>query len=184
MINNKRNPYWFYKGIYNSKEIKFLNEKLLERITSEEDRVASDVAKTSSVHIVNPNGIKLLDRMYNCLHGANRFNFGYVLYAEHTDMHYNVYSSTNKGKYDYHTDTDFYNPASDLKLTGIVNLSMEKYTGGKFYLNPFGKGFEVPELSLPGTMVIFPSFFLHKVSAVLTGERISLVAWWNGPKFQ
>ena len=138
MINNKRNPYWFYKGIYNSKEIKFLNEKLLERITSEEDRVASDVAKTSSVHIVNPNGIKLLDRMYNCLHGANRFNFGYVLYAEHTDMHYNVYSSTNKGKYDYHTDTDFYNPASDLKLTGIVNLSMEKYTGGKFYLNPFG----------------------------------------------
>ena len=184
MADNKRSSYWFFKNVYNSSEIKFLNKHLLEKITSEKDRPSPNVTKTSSVHIVSPHGIKITDRMYNCLHGANRLNFGYVLYMERSDMHYNVYSSTNKGKYDYHTDMDFNNPASDIKLTGIINLSMKKYTGGKLYLNPFGNSFEVTELSSPGTMVIFPSFFLHKISPVLTGERISLVLWGNGPKFQ
>jgi len=183
-MDNKRSSYWFFKNVYNSREIKFLNKQLLKKITPEKDIPAPNVTKTSSVNIVSPHGIKIIDRMYNCLHGANRYNFGYILYGERSDMHYNVYSSTNKGEYGYHTDTDFNNPASDTKLTGIINLSMKKYTGGKLYLKPFGDSFEVPELSLPGTMVIFPSFFLHKVSAVLTGKRISLVLWGNGPKFQ
>ena len=184
MANNKRNTYWFFKNVYSSNEIKFLNKELVKRITSEKDRPASNITKTSSVNIVNPYKLELIDRVYNCLHVANRHNFGYVLYGERIDMHYNVYSSKNKGEYAYHTDANFDNPASDIKLTGILNLSMEEYTGGKLYLNPFGNSFEVSELSQPGTMVIFPSFFLHKVSAVLTGERISLVAWGNGPKFQ
>jgi len=35
-----------------------------------------------------------------------------------------------------------------------------------------------------GTAVIFPSWVPHRVKPVKSGDRISLVAWMNGPKFK
>jgi PKHD-type hydroxylase len=47
-----------------------------------------------------------------------------------------------------------------------------------------GKEFIVPEIKKSGNMIIFPSFFLHKVTPVIKGDRKTLTAWIAGPKFQ
>ena len=60
---------------------------------------------------------------------------------------------------------------------------MEPYEGGKFYLNPFGAELEVAEMSQPGNMIIFPSWFHHKVTPVTKCKRITLSMWAQGPKF-
>jgi PKHD-type hydroxylase len=35
-----------------------------------------------------------------------------------------------------------------------------------------------------GRIILFPSFFLHKVCPVTKGIRKSIVAWVEGPKFR
>ena len=35
-----------------------------------------------------------------------------------------------------------------------------------------------------GDMIIFPSFYLHRIKAVTEGTRHSLVCWFMGPPFR
>ena len=36
----------------------------------------------------------------------------------------------------------------------------------------------------PGTLVIFPSYILHRVAPIKKGERISLVGWVGGDHYK
>tara|TARA_R100001244_G_C5118782_1_gene122979 strand:- start:84 stop:650 length:567 start_codon:yes stop_codon:yes gene_type:complete len=187
-MNNPERPlYWYFKNLYSSKEIKILNKKIKKNLLSLEDNPAIGVVKTAKVLMVNPQKIKELNRMFESLYDANRQNFGFNLFSSITDkyipLNYNIYDAKVKGEYKYHADAAYQNPVLDIKLTGILNLSLESYTGGKFYLNPFGKEIVVPEFSESGDMVIFPAWFFHQVTPVTTGKRITLTIWAKGPKF-
>ena len=35
-----------------------------------------------------------------------------------------------------------------------------------------------------GTVIVFPSFYVHEVTPVTQGERYSLVSWVEGPKWR
>ena len=182
-----RSLYWYFKNLYSSKEIKILNKKLQKNVLSLKDTPATNVVKTSKVLVVDTQKIKEIERMFECVYSANRQNFGYNLFSAINDkcvpLNYNIYDSKVKAEYFYHTDEAYRDPISDMKLTAILNLSMEPYTGGKFYLNPFGGEIQVPEFSGPGSMVIFPSWFFHKVTPVTKGIRRTLTMWARGPKF-
>lgn len=46
--------------------------------------------------------------------------------------------------------------------------------------------FDMPEKQVPktkGTAIVFPSYEVHKVTPLISGERFSLVAWVAGPPF-
>lgn len=113
---------------------------------------------------------------------CNRQFYGYNLYSLSDSIValYNIYSSKNKAKYDWHSDISRLN-CSDTKLTLIINLS-NKYTGGEFELNS-GNIVEVKEFSNPGSVIIFKSDILHRVKPVLTGERRTLTIFLDGPKW-
>ena len=182
-----RSLYWFFKKLYSPKEIKLLNKKIKKNLVSAaKDSPASNVIKTANVSLVNPRKIKELKRAFESVYNANKLNFGYNLFDSINPdfaLNYNVYDSKVKGEYGYHADESYQSPISDIKLTALLNLSMEPYEGGKFYLRPFGAEFVVPEFSEPGDMVVFPAGFLHKVTPVTKGKRISLAIWLKGPKF-
>ena len=36
----------------------------------------------------------------------------------------------------------------------------------------------------PGTLIIFPSYIMHRVAPVTQGERISLVGWVGGDHYR
>ena len=64
-----------------------------------------------------------------------------------------------------------------------VQLSNDwEYEGGDFELNQ--AGLESTDIRTKGTVLIFPSFLLHRVKPVSKGVRKTLVAWFEGKAFK
>ena len=91
---------------------------------------------------------------------------------------HNRYSSDIKGHYGKHTDgsrSDIY----DVKITFLINLSEGDYEGGDLLIKDKNPNFRVP-----GSMLIFKSEFVHEVTPVTRGERISLTHLFCGPRYK
>jgi len=87
--------------------------------------------------------------------------------------------------YDWHSDID--NPCMEgyqRKLSCSVQLSdLNAYEGGDLILETAeGKQFVAPKQK--GSVVVFPAFLKHKVTAVTKGTRYSAVGWMRGPAFK
>ena len=85
---------------------------------------------------------------------------------------------TKGSHYDWHLDIGS-GAHINRKLSFIVPLSSpDDYEGGELIVKAGPKD---TTLSLEqGKMILFPSFILHKVSRVLSGERYVLVGWFKG----
>ena len=114
---------------------------------------------------------------------ANRASYGFdivgVEAAQLTEYH-----ATENGKYDWHQDVSWGNPAMyGRKLSYVAQLSdPSEYEGGDFEF------FRLPspgaDFKQRGAVLVFPSFLLHRVTPVTAGVRRSFVAWIEGPKFR
>jgi PKHD-type hydroxylase len=103
------------------------------------------------------------------------------------DIQYSEYRVEDKGEYNWHMDT---NTGAENKESsgGIRKLSAtlllnDDFEGGDFQMNLSSeKNPSTIEMNA-GTMIIFPSMFLHRVTPVTAGVRKSLVLWLLGNKF-
>ena len=96
-------------------------------------------------------------------------------------LQYTLYRDQG-GHYDWHMDVG----AGDLqirKISIVLQLSdPEAYEGGVFELF-IGKDIrQLPKKK--GSVILFPSYFMHRVTPVTKGERKSLVLWVSGPPFR
>jgi PKHD-type hydroxylase len=94
--------------------------------------------------------------------------------------------------YDWHAD---YHP-SQIDNTGVRKISLsislsdpKDYEGGslEFIVEDTPekrRPIVCNELTPRGSMVVFPSFVMHKVNPVTKGTRYSLVMWHRGPKWK
>ncbi len=83
------------------------------------------------------------------------------------------------GHYDWHSDfgTGSY---SVRKLSLSIQLSDQNdYKGGEL---EFMATDELAPKQI-GSLVVFPSFLVHRIRSVTEGQRVSLVAWISGPPF-
>lgn len=116
---------------------------------------------------------------------SNRNNFGFDI-GMMNEIQFTEYTGDAKagGKYDWHYDTYWENPNPyDRKLSIVVQLSHpDDYQGGEFEF--FGMPSPGEEWKQRGSVLIFPSFFFHRVLPVTAGKRISLVSWIEGPKWR
>ena len=96
--------------------------------------------------------------------------------------------SGKPGKYDWHVDLGPGPVPSMRKLSYSILLNPGEYEGGEFVSKVGRKDviFEdqqkLPE-ELPGTMILFPSYILHRISEVTKGTRYALVGWAHGNSF-
>jgi len=98
------------------------------------------------------------------------------------DIQFTEYDADYEGHYDWHMDVGGVE-SSTRKLSMTIQLSdPSDYEGGElqFLLN---RTVHEPERS-QGTVVLFPSYLLHRVNRVTRGRRQSLVLWIHGPPFQ
>ena len=71
------------------------------------------------------------------------------------------------------------------KLSMTVQLTdPSHYDGGDFQFHDLDDNPDVQLLKKQGTILMFPSYLVHRVRPVTRGRRYSLVAWYEGPEFK
>jgi PKHD-type hydroxylase len=97
------------------------------------------------------------------------------------EYQFTEYKESEQGKYDWHMDTQLGTNTQFLtrKLSATLLLN-DNFDGGDFQFRDLT---EQPEMSA-GTLIVFPSFSVHRVTSVTKGTRNSLVCWCVGPKFK
>jgi PKHD-type hydroxylase len=84
--------------------------------------------------------------------------------------------------YDWHLDIGK-GAASIRKISFVVQLSEETdYAGGELEL--LSNIHTKTQPKTRGTIVLFPSYILHRVTRVTRGTRMSLVGWVGGPPYR
>jgi PKHD-type hydroxylase len=77
-------------------------------------------------------------------------------------------------------------PFSTRKLSITVQICSPKdYTGGELQFFEREEPTRIPPAQLEqGTIIVFPSYLLHRVTPVATGTRHALVVWIDGPPYK
>jgi PKHD-type hydroxylase len=98
-----------------------------------------------------------------------------------TDYQFTEYKASKQGKYDWHLDTHLgENPQFLTRKLSATLLLNDNFDGGDFQFHDL---IEQPKMSA-GTLIVFPSFLVHRVAPITKGVRNSLVCWCVGPKFK
>lgn len=97
------------------------------------------------------------------------------------------YDAAYLGEYKVHQDVFWTNdnedPTHHRKLSCVINLSdPESYVGGNLELVHTGTQLD-KDTELQGSIIYFPSLFMHKANPVIRGTRYSVAAWFEGPKW-
>ncbi len=168
---------------YDSDNILHLTQSLLNfGVREDSAQAASDIKKTSSAFVISYGCVEEeLKRFKNICLDINKNVFGFDLYekTEFDGILYNIYDSSNQGEYDWHNDSVI-DQMFDIKLTGLLNVSTENYSGGEFLIFN-GIEEEIKEFSKPGSILLFPSWVPHKVSPVSAGCRKTVTMFFTGP---
>jgi len=174
-----KHTYYFLKNVLSINEIKKINSLVKEKgvfFNKQAPTIKTSIAKEIPYSEINK-----IKNIKEIIYWINRESFGFNIYTNIEDgFIQNTYSSTNKGQYKWHTDGEPYTCNYTIKLTALINLSEKKFEGGDFYLFD-GVPIKVKELNDPGSLVVFPSYFLHKVTSVTSGTRKSGTLFITGP---
>ena len=83
--------------------------------------------------------------------------------------------------YGWHVDgngvTPIPNQQNIVRKISVSVILNDDYTGGELDFK------DADPYYTTGSVIMFPSYYLHRVKPVKTGTRYSLVAWITGPKF-
>ena len=178
--------FWYWNDLLSLDQIKQINlicEKHHDPF--HEDMFAENVVKTANVKNIEWKFLKpIIHHVIDTWIEKNKFIFGFDLFqTSNIDMwNINTYDSKNKGEYDFHYDVTN-DHVSDIKLTGIVNISDEPYEGGELIVLHDNKFQEILEIKSPGSSVLLRHGILHKVKPVTKGIRKTLSYWFSGPRF-
>ena len=178
--------FWYWDNILNQDQIKQINLICKKHYNSSyKDYPAVNVVKTADIKSIEWRFLKpVIQHVDDEWRDSNKFNFGFNLYhTSNIDVwNINIYDSKNNSEYDFHYDATNDN-VSDIKLTGIVNISDEPYEGGEFIIRRDNEFKEIPEIKNPGSAVLLKHGILHKVNPVTKGTRKTLSYWLSGPRF-
>lgn len=136
-----------------------------------------DFRKTQVAWVNDPSIQNIMQHYFKT---ANRSAFGFDIdYLPHSQ--YGEY--TEGSFYNWHHDIDWKaDSAYDRKLSIVIQLSDEnEYEGGNFEFKEMGtpEGFRAQ-----GSVLVFPSYLVHRVSEITKGTRRSLVNWIEGPRWK
>lgn len=124
----------------------------------------------------------VMDRIIDIVRDANRA-FGFDLTAFHESPQIATYDAAREGHFDWHADIGDGVFASQRKLTMVAQISdPADYEGGALELMPSAHVIEADRAR--GSVTVFPSFELHRVTPVTNGVRRSLTIWAHGPAFR
>ena len=184
---NFNNYYWFNNG--------FTAEELveIEKMTSDlefQKAGIGELNETAQVDSVRKSSVKWCPQndkwywVYSKLHDliveANDAMWHFDLTHMREQIQYTEYYEGG-GHYSWHMDCGI-GIQNQRKVSVTVQLSgPDEYEGGDLEFN-LGKHMKAPRGK--GNVVIFPSFYLHRVTPVTKGTRKSFVLWVGGEPYK
>ena len=124
----------------------------------------------------------IFERIAAAVGNANAEYYRYDLYGITHALQLLHYKSSELGHYDWHIDCGNGNSAYRKISVSIPLTPRDQYTGGELVIS--NNGNELTAIDEQGSISMFPSFQLHKVTPVTEGERWAIVIWINGPRFK
>lgn len=195
-----RYQYWHWQGVLSNeicdKIIKLGKTKISEKATvGFEKEKLNETLRKSNVCWFNDKW--LYDLLCPYVYEAN-VNAGWNFEIEHSeDIQFTEYEKN--GYYSWHSDggSDHHAKYSKentiweshhnkvRKLSMTVNLSHRKdYDGGDLLIKHNNQEVTCKEARDRGSIIVFPSFYQHKINPITKGVRNSLVMWSLGNPFK
>lgn len=185
----------YFKSYISSEMCKFILKEGL-KIPSQDAQIGSNLnivtdqeKRRSKVRFIQSSEKKfdfLFDLLWKTAIQANNDFFNvhisklqYIQLAE--------YDSSYKGEYKAHHDVFWMNTDSTYhrKLSAVIQLSdPSSYEGGDLEFIETSHFPSPSDIRQQGSIIFFPSMFLHKANPVTRGTRYSLAAWFEGPKWR
>jgi len=126
----------------------------------------------------------VFSKIYSQIIEVNKNNFHFDL----TDVESFQYTSYSTGDfYNKHMDVDseYLVGNTQRKLSFTIQLTdPDEYTGGDVNIYFGADDNYLSASKVKGSITFFPSYLLHEVKPVTSGQRLSLVGWVWGPKFK
>ena len=125
----------------------------------------------------------VMDRIIDVLRPVNRDVYGFDLTDFSESAQVARYGAEREGHFSWHSDVGEGRLASRRKLTMVAQLSEpDTYEDGSLEVWPSSAVITAPRDR--GSVTLFPSYLLHRVTPVTAGERYSLTIWAHGPQFR
>ncbi|WP_299222389.1 2OG-Fe(II) oxygenase [uncultured Aquimarina sp.] len=181
------NWYWFQEALTNDElvEIETIQESIpFTKAKVSQKLVDLECYRKSEVKWFPKETIEhrwLYEKFINMITESNRALWNFELTSIFDDLQYTVYNGEG-GHFDWHMDIGK-GKYSRRKVSITLQLSdPDEYEGGDF---EFLIGNEITKLPRKkGCAIVFPSYFLHRVTPVTKGVRKSLVLWVSGQPFR
>jgi PKHD-type hydroxylase len=156
-------------------------EETVQAEVSGASKYKEELRKSSVMHLDYKKDHEwLFERLATAAQKTNAERYGFDLSGFQQGMQLTRYG---KGDFfDWHLDFGA-GEISDRKLSLTVQLSdPDEYEGGdlEFMINQ--NVVKAPREK--GTVIVFPSFIMHRVTPITKGVRQSIVAWASGPPYR
>ena len=177
--------FYFFREVFSKDEI----EKILAEASKyqyETGRVTNTVDHTyrsSKIKWIKQNESSkwIYDKLATLVKKANDALWKFDLIGFGEDVQIGEYEADQNGHYDWHLDVG--KKTCYRKISISVQLSNpDEYEGGELQFQ-VGRNVIVAPKEV-GTAILFPSYFLHRVTPVTNGRRCSLVLWVSGKPFR
>ena len=181
-----------WSEFFDSESIKAINELIESEYLGFETKELGAKSKDGKL-IKNISSVKhipygkvkhLMSEFVAYVYQVAELDFGYKTFGPHDNLYlnFNTYESDSKDEYPWHID-ESRQATNDIKLTLLINLSTEPFTGGEFQVFTSGGAVDIPMLSEPGSAFMFKSHINHRVKPVTSGTRKTLTMFIYGPRF-
>jgi PKHD-type hydroxylase len=178
--------YTYYQGLFLPHEIdRILNfwddDKTIKATVDGKENPDDELRKSSVMFIDN---IEENDWIYKKLAGlaitCNNERYWFDLLGFHQELQLTRYSEGDF--FEWHLDFGA-GAISARKLSMTIQLSdSDDYEGGDLQFMINQKIVNAPRKK--GTIIIFPSFIIHRVTPITKGTRQSIVGWVSGPPYR
>lgn len=178
--------YLFYQGMFLPHEI-----EMIQALWREDDiaaaEVSSDAKYDESLRKGSVLGIEVTDqnrwayqKLEQIAHAANNERYQFDMTGFNEPLQLARYGVGDF--FDWHLDFGSGN-ISNRKLSMTIQLTdPDEYEGGDLQFMINQRVVTAPREK--GTIIVFPSFILHRVTETTKGTRESIVAWVSGPAFR
>jgi len=174
-----------FKDVFTAEELTTLESFALK--AKEEGGTGAEKDKLRKSKIVwldfVDKNIPVYQRLAALVADANAVNFRFDIVGLGEPIQLARYEATDQGHYDWHQD--FGNTSGvSRKLSLTVQLTDgDKYEGGELQIFRVANDVLIAPRER-GSVIVFPSYQLHRVTPVTKGVRHSLTAWVSGPAFR